>query len=747
MEASDIILPRTLPTFVKLLLLRSPLRCLVLSALVGLTFISSAVAQSSSRPGIGSIPYADALGTGVTFRVWAPNATSVAVPGSFNGWNTTANYLVSEGGGTGLWSRDLTNAHNGDQYKYHLSGNLWKRDPRGRKVVNSADNTIVYDPNAFAWGGDTRLSVNTSNLVIYEMHIGSFYDPSANGLPGQFSEAITKLDYLTNMGINVIELMPLAEFAGNNSWGYNPADPYAVENSAYGGPDGLKSFVKAAHQRGIRVLLDVVHNHYGSSDLDLYTFDNGASPSIYFFTGAMLQTPWGANRPNYSTEGVRSYIIDNFRMWMDECHIDGFRWDAVGAIRYYSGGNVTGADTLVSYINNTVIHADHPGAISIAEDASSGMNFDGEWGVGFGDNLISVVTQGSDANRDMNALWNGMSGSGFFRLLYDETHDLTGDLNNGKRLPVRINAGDATGYYARKRSMLAAAVVMTIPAMPMLFMGQEMLATNQFGDSKPLAWANQTTYSNVVNFYRDMIHLRRNLDGVSLGLTGPNMTAHVVDNTAKVLAYHRYGAGANDQVMVVMNFSNQTLTNYTVGGFPASGPWYVNLNSDWTTYGSDFENKGSGLVQVPVINGSAQITLGRYSVQILSRNALPNLDSDADGLLNGWEQTYFGNPTSAVATADDDLDGATNLQEQTANTNPTLPGSVFKFTNIQTGSGQVTLTWTGGQAVRQILRQASSLSGPWTPIHTNNPPTAITNSLIRAQPVSAATFYRLETAP
>jgi 1,4-alpha-glucan branching enzyme len=283
--------------------------------------------------------------------------------------------------------------------------------------------------------------------------------------------------------------------------------------------------------------------------------------------------------------------------------------------------------------------------------------------------------------------------------------------------------------------------------MPMLLMGQEMLVTNQFGDSKPLNWANQTTYSNVVNFYRDLIHLRRNLDGVSLGLTGPSMTSHVVDNTAKVLAYHRYGAGANDQVMVVMNFSNQILTNYTVGGFPASGPWYVNLNSDWTTYGSDFQNKGSGMVQVPVINGSAQLTLGRYSVQILSRSALPNLDADTDGLLNGWEQTHFGNPTSAVATADDDLDGATNLQEQTADTNPNQAGSVFKFTDIQTGSGQVTLTWTGGQAVRQIVRQASSLSGPWTAIHTNNPPTAITNSLTRPLPGSANAFYRIETAP
>jgi 1,4-alpha-glucan branching enzyme len=713
----------------------------ILLTLLGIT---SVIAQSS-RPGMGSTPYADASGTGVTFRVWAPDATSVAVPGSFNGWNTSANFLIKESGGLGLWSGDIPAARAGDEYKYYLSGSLWKLDPRGRKVVNSAGNSIVYDPNAFAWGGDTRLSVTNSDLVIYEMHVGAFYDPApASGGPGKFADAITKLDDLVALGVNAVELMPIAEFAGDYSWGYNPADIYAVENTGYGGPDGLKSFVKAAHQRGIRVLLDVVHNHYGPSDLDLYSFDTGTGPSIYFYTAPDIKdTPWGS-RPNYSTDGVRSFIIDNFRMWLDECHVDGFRWDAVGAMRQYAPNYyfIPEADTLIKYINDTVIHADHPGVISIAEDDSSGMDFDGEWGVGFGDTLINTVTQANDSNRNMNTLFNAMNGSGFFRVLYDETHDLVG---SGQRLPVRINAADPTGYYARKRSMLAAAVVMTTPATPMLFMGQEMLITNQFSDSQPLNWTNKTTFTNVVNFYRDLIHLRRNLDGVSLGLTGPNITSHVVDDTAKVLAFHRWGAGANDQVMVVMNFSNKPLTNYVVGGFPVNGTWYVNLNSDWPVYGSDFENKGAGLVQVSGNNG--QITLGRYSVQILSLQALPNLDADGDGLLNGWEQAHFGDPTIAVATADDDHDGMNNLQEQAADTDPNSASSVLKFINIQTGNGQIILNWKGGQAARQILKQASQPGGPWTAIYTNNPPTTITNSRTIPLPVSSISFFRIEVAP
>jgi len=180
-------------------------------------FVSQTFAQST-HPGMGAILYADSNGTGVTFRVWAPNATNVSVPGSFNGWNTSAHFLTNEPG-TGLWSRDIPTAHANDEYKYYINRFLWKRDPRGRKVVNSAGNSIVYDPNAFTWAGDTSLPVTAPNTVIYEMHVGAFYDPSpSSGGPGKFSDAITKLNYLTNLGVTAVELMPIAEFAGDRAW-------------------------------------------------------------------------------------------------------------------------------------------------------------------------------------------------------------------------------------------------------------------------------------------------------------------------------------------------------------------------------------------------------------------------------------------------------------------------------------------------------------------------------------------------
>jgi 1,4-alpha-glucan branching enzyme len=708
----------------------------------------------SLRPGMGATPYADALGTGVTFRVWSPNATSVAVRGTFNGWGSTA--LAKEAMGD-LWSADVPNVVNGSQYKYFINGTHWWKDPRARRVTQSGynnpdANSLVYFPNTFDWQGTTRLPVTQSNLVIYEMHVGAFYDSTPlNNSPGKFTDVVAKLDYLTNLGINAIELLPIAEFPGDYSWGYNPADIFAVENNGYGGPDGLKLLVREAHKRGVHVLLDVVHNHYGPSDLELYGFDVGAANRFYFYTNSgICCTPWG-DRPNYANPGVRSFITDNFKMWMDEYHIDGFRWDAVGAMRFYDPGyvNIPAADSLIQAINNTEIRANRPGVISIAEDAAAGQGFHGEWNHSLAHTLMQQVVEPVDANRNMNSLWSAINGNGFFRVAFSESHDLAGNLNGAgaQRLPTRIDPGNPDSYFARKRSMLAAATVLTAPALPMLFMGQELHATNQFADNAPLDWSRTLTHSNVVNFYRDLIHLRRNLNGVSAGLTGPNITSHVVRNDApwKLLAFHRWGAGANDQVMVIMNFTSTAIPSYWIHTWPASGRWYVNLNSDWTRYGNDFGNYGSSVVNVT--GSSGEIAIGPYSVLILSRQAHPELDADGDGLLNGWEQEHFGDPLIANPLDDDDEDGANNLHEQAASTNPNSAASVLEFLELHRTDSNVTLQWIGGQTARQVIQQAPNLAGPWTSILTNHPPTAITNSLTISNSITAPLYYRVEIQP
>src|SRR5512137_2774871 len=161
-----------------------PNRRILFLAVVGAALVTVAARAQSARPGWGSTPYRTGGQTGVTFRVWAPNATNVTVPGEFNTWSTTANPLVKEGT-NGVWSADVPGALPGQQYKYLLNGNLWKRDPRNRKCVSSGGNSIVYDPAAFNWGGDGFPAPALEDLVVYELHIGTFYDSNTgNSLPG-----------------------------------------------------------------------------------------------------------------------------------------------------------------------------------------------------------------------------------------------------------------------------------------------------------------------------------------------------------------------------------------------------------------------------------------------------------------------------------------------------------------------------------------------------------------------------------
>jgi len=217
--------------------------------------------EPSVRPGMGTILYPG----GVTFRVWAPFASSVFAAGTFNKWSDTDNPFASEG--NGYWSVDVPGANIGDEYQFVIRNGdqppLWHKNPYASEVVNSSGNAIIHDP-AFDWTGENFVMPPRNELVIYEMHVGSFNDSAGEG-PGTFDEIVPKLRYLHDLGINAIEIMPVLEFPMSFSWGYNPSDPFAVE-SALGGPQGLQRFVKAAHALGIAAIMDVVYNHFGPGD-------------------------------------------------------------------------------------------------------------------------------------------------------------------------------------------------------------------------------------------------------------------------------------------------------------------------------------------------------------------------------------------------------------------------------------------------------------------------------------------------
>jgi 1,4-alpha-glucan branching enzyme len=597
-------------------------------------------ASRPHRPGMGTI----LIPGGVAFRVWAPFASQVFAAGDFNDWSPVDCPFTSEG--NGYWYVEVPGAKIGHEYQFVIQNGdqlLRRKNPYASDVVNSSGNAIIHDPN-FDWIGDHFQMPSWNELVIYEMHVGTFNDEPGNG-PGLFAAILPKLPYLRELGINAIQIMPVAEFAMDFSWGYNSAQPFAVE-SALGGPQGLYKFVKASHEHGIAVILDVVYNHFGPGDLDLWQFDGWTDPDhnggIYFYDNVRSFTPWGP-RPDYGRGEVRQYLRDNALFWLNKYRLDGLRFDSVVNIRNRIGNNndpphdLPDGWSLMRWINEE-IRASQPWKITIAEDlqnnewitrdtGAGGAGFGSQWDAGFVHPVRSVILSGNDADRDMmalrDALYHRYNGDAFRRVIYTESHD---EVANGKqRMPEEIWPGKADSWFSRKRSTLGAALVFTAPGIPMIFQGQEFLEDGFFQDTVPLDWARLEAYQGIYLLYRDLIRLRRNWFNQTGGLRGQHLNVHHVNNSDKLIVFHRWeNGGPGDDVVVVANFADRSYDSYTIG-MPRAGWWRVRFNSDWAGYSPDF---GSHLGYDTFAAESprdgmpfqANVGIGPYSVLILSQD-------------------------------------------------------------------------------------------------------------------------------
>jgi 1,4-alpha-glucan branching enzyme len=582
----------------------------------------------------------------IGFRVWAPNAEKVDVIGSFNNWKEGVCSLTRDD--AGMWSGVANGAKAGDEYLYSITreGHTFQRvDPRALKVTNSIGKGVLWWPERAASGPLFRLPPQ-NEMVIYELHIGS-YHATTGGKPGTFSSAIEKLGYLRDLGINIIEVMPVAEFAGDFSWGYNPAHPYAVE-SAYGGPQGFQAFIKAAHEHGIGVILDVVYNHFGPGDLSLWQFDGWSENNqggIYFYNDWKAKTPWGDSRPDYGRAEVRAYISDNAMMWLRDFGVDGLRWDMAVYIRTVNGDHGDPQNELkdgwgLMQQMHERIQKDFPAAFTIAEDlhdsewlvkgvGAGGAGFNAQWDGKFVHPIRAALIHTDDQNRDLNlviaALRNAYDGDSFKRVVYSESHD---EVANGKaRLPSEIDPSHPGSYHAKKRSLLGAAITLIAPGIPMLFQGQEFLEDEWFRDSVPIDWKKRDDFAGVYQAYHDLIALRLNRGGFSKGLTGAYLSPHHVHQENKVLALHRrHDGGLGDDVIVVINLSDQSFKDYIIG-VPAVGVWKVRFNSDSTSYSEDFSNENANDAQAQKQDAdgmefSIVTGLAPYSLVILSQDKI-----------------------------------------------------------------------------------------------------------------------------
>ena len=419
------------------------------------------------------------------FRVWAPAAQQVEVELSDGRYPMTRD-------DAGWWVADQL-ARAGDAYLFVVDGRPLP-DPRSREQPAGVRGpSRVVDHDAFHWTDSEWNGFDLAAAIVYELHIGTFTPE------GTFSAAIDRLDHLASLGVNAVELMPVAEFPGTYGWGYDGVALYAPHH-AYGGPEGLKAFVDACHARGLAVVMDVVYNHIGPEGSQLAAY----GPYI----AQTVATPWGPafNFDAAGSDDVRAFVLDNAVMWLRDYHCDGLRLDAVQAMYDTSAVHILEAigDTVadLSYgLQRTlwvIAESDLNDPRVVRDPTHGGYGLTAQWSDDFHHSLHVLLTGESggyyqdfqafdclaEALRDAFVRpgdYRCYRGRSFGRpvgdvpltrfLAYSQDHDMVGNRAVGDRMSHLVSG---------ERARMAAALTLLSPFVPMLFMGEEWAASTPF---------------------------------------------------------------------------------------------------------------------------------------------------------------------------------------------------------------------------------------------------------------------------
>jgi maltooligosyltrehalose trehalohydrolase len=422
-----------------------------------------------------------------TFEVWAPKAGTLEI-------DLDGQRHPMQKSGRGWWRGTFAEAKPGSRYSYRIDGGKNVPDPRSNFQPEGVHGpSELVDHAAFAWADQRWQPSPLASGLIYELHVGTFT------AEGTFAAAIEKLDYLADLGVTHVEVMPVNEFSGAWGWGYDGVDLYAPHHQ-YGTPNEFKQLINECHRRGLAVILDVVYNHFGPSGNYLNLFGP-------YLTGR-YKTPWGdaVNLDGSGSDEVRHFFIDNALMWLRDYHIDGLRLDAVHA--FIDASAVHFLEELATEVNYLTARLgkykvliaeselNDPRLVMAREAHGYGLN--AQWADDLHHAIHAVLTGETNGYYEdfgslellAKTLWTpfaydgtysphrrrrhgrppvGLSGHHFVVCI--QNHDQVGNRAQGDRLASLISRG---------RLKIAAALLLTSPYIPLLFQGEEFAASSPF---------------------------------------------------------------------------------------------------------------------------------------------------------------------------------------------------------------------------------------------------------------------------
>jgi len=607
----------------------------------------------SGKLGIELFPLNGVPGGKIKVKVWYPQAKRMRFLGDFNKFGSELGYdpqkYEMKKDKNGCFSLTLEGKPGfsfiGQKFKYYIEkkNNVaeWRNDPRSVVLTGIHHvNDLIYDHDSFEWTDQDHKPPLLNSLVIYESHIATLND---NKFENAFKGATKKLNYLRQLGINAIELMPITQDVHEKCWGYDPISLFAVHQT-YGSVDDLKKFINKAHRNGIAVILDWVPNHICKMNV----LHEG-----YFYhpLDEKHRTRYGP-RPDFSNPQVKAYIIDSLRSWLLDFHFDGIRVDSLESMRFITDSqkNILEAWTFLQELT-AFVRKEFPDKILIAEDLQNDdkinglLGFDSQWDPGFFSVMLNAAKAYEDSSRNSyeiaKTLKNKYEASGFGRILYSETHDTVPE-NRQMRIIKAVNPNNKNpDIYAKRRSRLISAMSFVGLGIPMLMAGQELMEMRGgtwpnpapmpiFEDLEELPEETRNSF----HFFADLIKLRLNLEGVSQGLKGSNLAITHIHPSKElpVIVIHRWDKGGpGDDVVVVMNFSNVSFKKkgYWIN-FPRGGDWIVRICSEGTSYwfnekpwGTKVQTKVGTQLDSNRNDGyifGGKVFLKKYSMLILSQD-------------------------------------------------------------------------------------------------------------------------------